>query len=75
MAIEFVKCRHKDDHSLVHDIARQALRRWPDWEPIPDDEGAQPAQPAESPASTPDADAAKPTTSKSRSKAATDPKE
>jgi len=73
MAIEFVKCRRKDDHTVTHDIARQALRRWPDWEPIPDDEAEHAAQPAESPAAkdteTP------PTPSKSRSKAATDPKE
>ncbi|MFC5744830.1 hypothetical protein [Actinomadura rugatobispora] len=79
MAVGFVRCRRKDDHSVVTDIAETALPHWPDWEPIPAKEPALPAEPASTSAETP-ADQGSPSSTttesarKSRSRAA-DPKE
>jgi hypothetical protein len=85
MSIEFVLCRRRDDHSVTHEIARRSLRRWPDWEPVPDAEtdeqaasGESPAEgaavtdPVEEPASGDAKDSKTTTPSKARSRAATD---
>lgn len=74
MAIEFVLCRRKDDHTVTTKIARRALDAWPDWEPIPtEDETADQPSPTAPEAEEPARE--KTTAPKSRSRAATDSKE
>lgn len=47
MATMFITVRRKDDHSVTAEISPRALRHFPDWERVPDDEPDQAPEPAD----------------------------